>query len=389
MALVAAPGCGFGSSPAKPGADAGVDGSGGGGGDDGGPTDTPPTGTGFCYGPSGWQVCLADKPSGQVPLQGALDTDKSNANNLCLKNQPDNWTATQPEACFIVGDTVTISSLNVTGSRPLVIVAQTQITVMNLLDVASHRATGAVGAGSMSAGGCKPFGGSPGIGPPGGGGAGGSFLFPGGKGGTGDGINQVGGLAADADVGAPARLRGGCAGQPGGGGKPDDGGAGGGAVYLVSAGQISILGKIDASGAGGAGEDGQHGGGGGGSGGMIVLYGSKVATMIATILIADGGGGGGGSAQSGPTIKGTDGHEPIPASPILPAFGGAGGILIGGDGGDGGNGYPALTTTIPGLLGNSGDQGAGGGGGGGGGGYIRSNQNLGAAAVSPAADAPP
>src|SRR5215475_3518171 len=122
------------------------------------PTDAPPSGTGVCYGPSGWQVCLGATATGQVQLQGTLDTGKSDASNPCLKIQPTSWTATQPDACIVIGDTITVTSLSVTGSHPLVLVAQTGITVMNLLDVASHRATGAVGGGSRSAGDCNPFG---------------------------------------------------------------------------------------------------------------------------------------------------------------------------------------------------------------------------------------
>ena len=78
-------------------------------------------------------------------------------------------------------------------------------------------------------------------------------MLPGGDGGTGNGTagaGTAGGQAAGAQVGAPARLRGGCSGQPGGGGDASDGGAGGGAVYLVSAGTISIPGQINVSGAG-------------------------------------------------------------------------------------------------------------------------------------------
>lgn len=370
----------------KPGPDAGVDTPGGPGDDGGPPPDGPPAGNGFCYGPSGWQVCLDVKASGQVPLMGALDTDKSDATNPCLKNQPSSWIASQPPACIIVGASVTLGALRVTGSRPLVIVADGRIDVNGFVDIASHRSPAGVGAGTAGAD-CKPFAGSPGGGPPGGGGAGGSFMFPGGNGGTGDGTNQAGGQAATGLVGGPAQLRGGCVGQVGGGGKPDDGGAGGGAVYLVSAGTIAIsaTGIIDVSGAGGGGEDALHGGGGGGSGGMIALFASSITTMDTAILIATGGGGGGGSAQSGPMIKGKDGHEPDLAMPVAAALGGAGGILISANGGDGGNGYPALATTMPGLGGLSGDSGAGGGGGGGGGGQIRSNQTLTTPLVSPPA----
>jgi hypothetical protein len=357
---------------------------GGGGGD---------AGTGVCYGPSGWQVCLGAKAIGQVQLQGTLDTGKSDASNPCLNSQPTSWTATQPDACIIVGDTIAVTSLAVTGSRPLVLVAQTGIAIMNLLDVASHRATGAVGGGSRSAGDCDPFGRSPDNGPPGGGGAGGSFNFPGGDGGTGDGTMRPGGQAIGASVTASAGIRGGCVGQPGGGGRASDGGAGGGAVYLVSAGTISMSGKIDVSGAGGAGTDAEHGGGGGGAGGMIVLHAASITTTPSTILIANGGGGGGGSSARDLqqlTMRGDDGHEPVLTTPIAPALGGQGGL--GGEnfnGGDGGDGYPAASNMVPGLKGQAGDIGAGGGGGGGGGGYIRSNQDLGRAVVSPAADIKP
>ncbi|HEX7836853.1 MAG TPA: hypothetical protein VF469_05285 [Kofleriaceae bacterium] len=308
-----------------------------------------------------------------------LDTDKS---GLCLTNQPASWTAAlQPDACFVVGDTVIVASLKATGSRPLVIVARSQINVMGLLDVASHRMSGTEGAGSQPTD-CKPFGRNPGNGQPnggGGGGAGGSFMFPGADGGTGDGVNHQGGQAPSSDVGAPTRLRGGCPGQPGNGGKPNDAGAGGGAVYLVSAGEISISGKINASGAGGGGGDATDGGGGGGSGGTIVLYGSPVTTMATTVLLANGGGGGGGGS-TGPA-KGVNGVDPGFGVPITAALGGGGGILNGGTGGDGGSGYAQSSNA---GTGTSGDTGAGGGGGGGGGGYIQSNQDLAPAVLSPA-----
>lgn len=350
----------------------------------GGGDDAP--GTGVCYGPSGWQVCLGAKATGQVQLQGTLDTGKSALSNPCLKSQPTSWTTSQPDACIIVGDTIAVTSLGVTGSRPLVLVAETGIAVMNLLDVASHHATGAVGGGSRSAGDCNPFGSSPDNGPPGAGGAGGGFAFPGGNGGTGDGTNRAGGQAVGTVLRASPGLRGGCVGQPGGGGNASDGGAGGGAVYLVSAGTISISGKIDVSGAGGAGRDAQRGGGGGGSGGMVVLHAAFITTTATTILIANGGGGGGGSSaldQSQQTARGGDGHEPVLMTPIAPALGGSGGFLpaSGLNGGEGGRGYPALSS--------AGDTGASGGGGGGGGGYIRSNHDLAPAAVSPAADIQP
>jgi hypothetical protein len=348
----------------------------------------PGDGAAGCYGPDGWRVCLDAAPSEPISLTGMLNTDKSDPKNPCAKQQPAGWTdALQPEACFVVGTTVTVVSLNVTGRRPLVIVGTTGISVMSLLDVGSHRLTHAVGPGAGPTE-CKMFARAPGSGSGqgGGGGAGGSFAIAGADGGTGNGVFEVGGLISGSDIGPPARLRGGCAGQPGGGGKPDDAGAGGGAVYLVSAGAISIPGKIDASGAGGGGGDATTGGAGGGAGGMIVLHGASIATTSSTILLADGGGGGGGGAFAGPVPKGSDGKDPAVAIPIAPAPGGAGGVQTGATGGDGGGGFSAA---IAATIGMSGDTGAGGGGGGGGGGYIQTNHDLKMAVTSPVATIPP
>ncbi len=386
MAIAAAPGCGFNSNTAKPGPDAGVDAPGGPGDDGGPPPDGPPTGNGFCYGPSGWQVCLDARASGQIVIPGTLDTDKS---KLCLDALPASWTANQPAACIVAGDTVMMNVASVTGSRPLVIVAQTEITVTVLLDVASRRFNGNVGAGAAASD-CKPFVTNPDAPPGGGGGAGGSFMFPGANGSAGNGVFHVGGQAASANVGVPSRLQSGCPGQVGGGGqvasgaKPSDGGAGGGAVYLVSAGRISIPGKIDASGAGGGGGDVAIGGGGGGSGGMIVLFGASITTTSASVLVANGGGGGGGG--SAVTTKGMNGQDPDVMTPTVAASGGLGGIELSANGADGGRGY---ALPIAATMGPNADTGAGGGGGGGAGGYIRSNVALGMAVVSPAMDLKP
>ena len=368
-----AAGCGFNSKPGTQ-PDGGIE-----------PLDgAPGGGSAGCYGPDGWRVCLDAAPSQPISLTGMLDTDKSDAKNPCAKQQPAGWTdALQPEACFVVGTTVTVVSLDVTGRRPLVIVGTTGISVMSLLDVGSHRMPHAVGPGAGPTE-CKMFARAPGSGQGGGGGAGGSFAFAGADGGTGNGVFEVGGLVSGSDIGPPARLRGGCAGQPGGRGKPDDAGAGGGAVYLVSGGAISIPGKIDASGAGGGGGDATDGGGGGGAGGMIVLHGASIATTSSTILLADGGGGGGGGSFGGP--KGDDGEDPAVAIPIAPAPGGPGGVVIGATGGNGGGGFSAA---IAATIGMSGDTGAGGGGGGGGGGYIQTNHDLKTAVTSPFATIPP
>jgi hypothetical protein len=380
VAAALAGGCGFAGNSAKPAPDAGVDvpvGT-----VDAAPPDMAPGGE-LCFGPTGWQVCLDAPPSGAVTLTGALDTDKSDAENPCRKDQPASWTAAlQPDACFVVGAKVTVTSLVATGKRPLVIVGGSAIAITTLLDVGS-RHVGAAGAGANSTE-CQLFKRNPGTGTGGGGGAGGSFGGQAGNGGQGNAGNRQNGQAADADVGDPARLRGGCPGQAGGNSKAGDGGNGGGAVYLVSGGTITIMGAIDASGAGGLGAAGQNGGSGGGSGGLIVLHGAAISTMGTTLVFATGGGGGGGGAASGPpaTAKGNDGQDPSVGLPLAIAAGGTGGQVSSGNGGDGGSGFPATGNT---LDGTGGDTGAGGGGGGGASGFILTGQSLGLATVSPAA----
>ncbi|HEY6180471.1 MAG TPA: hypothetical protein VIX73_38780, partial [Kofleriaceae bacterium] len=297
--MVAASGCGFGDNSAKPGPDGGVQPDGGTGPvPDASPPDMTP-GNPLCFGPMGWQLCLDAVPSGVVTLTGTLDTDRTDTSpsNPCLPTQPASWTASlQPDACIVVGDKVTVASLIASGKRPLVIIGGSAIAVTTLLDVGSrHLPPAGAGANSTE---CQPFKRDPGIGTGGGGGAGGSFGGQAGNGGQGNNGNRTNGQAADADVGDPARLRGGCPGQAGGNSRDGDVGAGGGAVYLVSGGTITIMGAIDASGAGGLGATANNGGSGGGSGGLIVLHGAAISTTATSLVFASGGGGSGGGAAS-------------------------------------------------------------------------------------------
>ena len=337
----------------------------------------------LCFGPAGWQLCLDALPTGAITLGGTIDTDRNDVSpsNPCSKNQPASWTnALQPDACIVVADKVSVTSLDATGKRPLVIIGGSAITVTTLLDVGS-RHTPPPGAGTQSTE-CRPFQRSPGNGSGGGGGAGASFGGRGGNGGLGDNQNHQSGQAGDADVGEPTRLRGGCAGQSGGNAPAGSGGAGGGAVYLVSNGTLTILGTIDASGAGGGGGAAQNGGSGGGSGGLIVLSATTISAMSGSLVFATGGGGGGGGAASGPpaTSKGVDGQDPAVGLPLATALGGAGGQISSGNGGNGGNGFP---DTGKALDGTGGDDHAGGGGGGGANGAVLSSQALTGALVQP------
>ncbi len=319
-----------------------------------------------CYGAGTSMVCFDSPPTGAQALPSSIDTTND---PLCAATQPTGWTANQDAACVIARDTLTMSgATTVTGSRPLVLVGVTSISVTSTIDVASKQggATGPAAPSSL----CKPFSQTPsGSSSGGGGGAGGSFMAAGGDGGTGDGGNRQGGTAATVDMAAPTRLRAGCSGQRGGngGGGLNSGavGLGGGAIYLVSGGTITLGNNavINASGAGGTGGDRNTGGSGAGSGGMIKLHAAAVMIMGNPKLVANGGGGASGGDNA---AGGTAGNDPSPATP---GTGGSGGS--GGGGADGGNGFPAASRGGANGGGNN-----GGGGGGGGGGYIQSNLAL-------------
>ena len=321
----------------------------------------------LCLGSGKWAVC-APMPTQPADLPGTLDTG---SNPKCQTNL---WTASgqQPDACFIVGTKITTLSgdVQVTGTRPLVLIAATTIEISVKLDVASHIG-GKTGPGGRNGSGCT--GGA--AGNPAatnyGGGGGGSFQTAGGGGGGGNGVSASAGLATN--LVTPTQLMNGCAGTQGGGltgqGIP---GAGGGAVYLLAGDSITIDGEIDASGAGGGANTDPtaphfNGGSGGGSGGMIAL----VAPMVtgSGSLYANGGGGGGGA--DGANMIGGAGMDPAVATTAAP----------GGGGTKGGVGSVGTTAGVAGATGGAGKSG---GGGGGGGGYVAYDQAfMGSLTVSP------
>jgi len=315
-----------------------------------------------CFGSGAYELCFTNMPPmGTVLLMGTLDTNGGS----CMA-MPASWAAAgQPDACLIVGQTVTVDSagLTVTGTRPLVIVGA-NVTISGLLDIASHRG-GAVAPGGNATQ-CAAFPTTPANSTIGAGaGAGGSFMTRGGNGGRGESSGVIGGTSAAADTAAPTILRGGCPGQLGGTGTNPAGavGAGGGAIY-IAAGKLSMpnTGAINASGAGATGGGTYSGGSGAGSGGMIVIYTYQVA-MGGGKLVANGGGGASGGSSS---ANGVSGSDPTPTAPTTPAPGGNGG------GSSGGDGFAGTTQAQSGAFG----QNKSGGGGGGAGGYIQSNITL-------------
>ena len=131
-----------------------------------------------CFGAGTGSVCLSQPPSGPVIFTGAgtLSTTAGvSTNPVCLATQPADWAAAgQPDACFIVGTSITINAgadLSVVGNRPLVLLSSTTITINANLDAAGHGITpgpGAPAPGSL----CKPFATTPVSNTDGGGGAG-------------------------------------------------------------------------------------------------------------------------------------------------------------------------------------------------------------------------
>ncbi len=276
------------------------------------------------------------------------------------------------------------SKIDVTGARPLVIVARGDVTIAGRIIVKprasgpapeSDARTGRNGSANRSDDG---------------GGGGGSFCGAGGRGGNGGSTTTGGAPGATA---SPSELltslRGGAAGGMGsptarvgvGGAR----GLGGGAIQITSLrGAITLGAPISAvGGGGGGGQVATSGaaavgaGGGGGSGGAIFLEAFRVDVATAGALDVRGAGGGGGGCSSGGggsssvSAGGADGGSPEDDSigrasggaagscGARPAFpGGSGGASSGSEAADAANGQPGA------------DVDANGGGGGGGAGCV-------------------
>jgi hypothetical protein len=280
------------------------------------------------------------------------------------------------EVCVIFAPSIVIANpIQIKGTRPLVLAATDELTVLVDLDLAS-RSPAVVGPGASFSG-CPAINGtndnSNGAGS--GGGAGGSFGGTGGDGGD----ATVPGARAD-EPAALGFVRGGCDGGRGGSGAGSGGGGlggrGGGALYLIAGTTLRITGTINTSAAAGAGggksSSTSHtsgGGGGGGSGGLIGLDAPEVILEGTARLLSNGGGGagggGGGSITGAVTTPGLPGSEARATDgPPFRTTGGNGGALGGGAGGSGGD------RDAPAGPGRDRDISGGGGGGGGGVGTI-------------------
>jgi hypothetical protein len=334
------------------------------------------TTSGFCLGPTGWQICMPMEPTAAQNFDTPVSFSTT-SNSRCEVMQPASWKAAQqPDACIVVGKTITVTAdIPFTGDRPLVLFASDSITISMDVDVSSKSQISQRGAGSPGDA-CKV----PGAATAASGGAGGSFIGKGGSGGVASVSGTVAGVAAEPDTARPTKLRGGCNGGVGANANGAQGGTagrGGGAIYLVAGNRITINNAaINASGSLGGPAGQNAGGGGAGSGGMIVLFAPVISGENGT-LVANGGGGGGGG---GGNMAGVGGGEPVPTAPGNVARGGPGG----GGGGTGGDGFAGGTAAKTGLNGSP-TTACGGGGGGGGAGYIATSVTPTNLVISPPA----
>ncbi len=278
-----------------------------------------------------------------------------------------------PDLCILYFTKVDIPTgvrVDVHGNRALVLASTSTLAISGTLDASAHRATQgsqAVRGPASNFANCAFTANPESDGGGGGGGAGGTFATQGGTGGIGDendsngqGGTATGGVPGTAVAEPPTVLRGGCPGQKGGDAVGAGGGGAnsGGAVYLFAKGNLSIGGKVQATGAGGSSGGNRAGGGGGGSGGYIVIE-SETQSAITGTLLATGGGAGEGGSNIGTPDPGDD---PTSANPA------AGGARVT-DGGNGGAGATYLNNAVV-APGTGMPADGGGGGGGGGNGYI-------------------
>jgi hypothetical protein len=319
-----------------------------------------------CVGGGLYAHCYAtgSEPTMDRELSAAIDTD-----NACGRVESH---AGGPDLCVIEAQSLTLTAdIDVRGSRPLVLLAMTTITLPSGVDLDFSADGGAPSTGCTATPGTDDTSGGSSAG--GGGGGGGSFSGAGADGGD----SQSAAAGGTTGATLPLAIRAGCRGAAGGTSSAGNGGLGGapgGALYLVAGQSIEIHGDIFANGAGGKGGPNKAGGGGGGSGGLIALDAPTVTLDSTTDLVANGGaggegGGGGGSGADGETATVYDARPD-----------GGQSNSNGSNGGDG----AYNVTTAPTQGANSGD---GGGGGGGGFGYVRvfaTTKTL-SARISPAA----
>ena len=266
---------------------------------------------------------------------------------------------------FWFSDLSIAGTLKVSGTAPLALVVDGNVTITGTLDVSADAATSGPGAQS---GVCVGESTDSQVPAPGAGGSGRYQLgFPGGNSGTTPG--GAGGATSPSSTIEP--LVGGCRGGTATGRSGvavynASGGGGGGAVQIVSRGTVSVTGSgvIDASAGGGrggyiAGVGTASSGGGGGSGGSILVEAPQVVIDGSSVVLSTKGGAGGGVGQGahgqdggtgpGTASGGVNGSNPAGGrggnESTFPSAGENGGVGVSGAGGGGGVGETLLNTT--------------------------------------------
>lgn len=289
--------------------------------------------------PKHFAPCAIATPSPALVITSAASPWKLDTSTGVLSNTGGPVTVAQqtltqtggPDALLLSVEGLTVetgASLEITGSKPLVIASFGNVTIQGTLDATSRLGATQPGAGANPSTcatnppttGQGAAGVSDASGGGSGGGGGGGFRGTGGKAGPGDsGAENAGGDGGVQIASFPTVVRGGCGGGTSGmagssGANPTRraaGGAGGGAIHVAARTSISITsgGRLLAGGSGGAGtENGDaNGGGGGGAGGYIGLEAPSVMTTMA-VLAANGGGGGGSAPFAGTGVAGQNGQ---------------------------------------------------------------------------------
>ncbi len=253
-------------------------------------------------------LAAVNEPDVTIPDMATIDTDSGTVRDAAnLPVQVASLLVPQTGSSDIrvfIGKSFTLSSVTVSGSRPVAFVARDDIRIEGLLDVSAT--PGRPGAGQQATGPCV------GEGVAGGGGGGNATA-------GGDSVSEfvqsgTGILAGGAALSGTA-LVGGC-----GGGGSTSSGHGGGAVQLDSLTRITVAasGRIGVGGAGG------YDGVGGGSAGFVVIEAPRVELLGG--IFANGGAGGACTlvGQNGPLSS---------SSAIAPSCGTGAQAKHGGNGG--------------------------------------------------------
>lgn len=262
-------------------------------------------------------------------------------------------------------------TLRVIGDRPLIIVAETEVSILGTIDTSARAdAPGADGESPLSQDAASGY---DGVGnenhDAASGGAGGGYATEGGNGGAGQNIADPVSATAGGQIRGDATLTKLAGGGAGGGTSELSrcnrqahwGGAGGGAIAIYAGQRIQVgpAGGILANGGGGAGGARCGGvfssGAGGGAGGAIFLQTAQLS--VAGVIAANGGGGGSGMKWSIAVVTGQRGEDG--GLGLQPARGGATVGSGSGSGGNGGAGVDLPTNGSGNTLGGGGGGAAG------------------------------